>query len=47
MIKILNSYKIYNEVQTIPDSPHSFWFYDPWFTQTISYSVQFLDKIFK
>ena len=47
MIQILNKYKIYNEVQTIPDSPHSFWFYDPWFTQTISYSVQFLDKIFK
>ncbi|MDY0988351.1 alpha/beta hydrolase [Flavobacterium sp. CFBP9031] len=47
MIKILNNYKIYNEVQTIPDSPHSFWFYDPWFTQTITYSVRFLDKIFK
>jgi len=47
MIKILNNYKIYNEVHTIPDSPHSFWFYDPWFTQTISYSIQFLDKIFK
>lgn len=47
MIKILDKYKIYNEVQTIPDSPHSFWFYDPWFTQTITYSVRFLDKIFK
>jgi len=47
MIQILNKYKIYNEVQTIPDSPHSFWFYNPWFTQTISYSVRFLDKIFK
>lgn len=47
MIKILNNYKIYNEVQTIPDSPHSFWFYDPWFTQTITYSVGFLDKICK
>jgi len=47
MIQILNNYKIYNEVQTIPDSPHSFWFYDPWFTQTITYSVRFLDKIFK
>ncbi|MBO9586332.1 MAG: alpha/beta hydrolase [Flavobacterium sp.] len=47
MIAILNNYKIYNEVQTIPDSPHSFWFYNPWFTQTISYSVRFLDKIFK
>lgn len=47
MIKILNENKIYNEVQTIPDSPHSFWFYDPWFKQTISYTIQFLDKIFK
>ncbi|URM36345.1 alpha/beta hydrolase [Flavobacterium anhuiense] len=47
MIQILNQYKIYNKVQTIPDSPHSFWFYEPWFTQTISYSVRFLDKIFK
>ncbi|SCY92944.1 Acetyl esterase/lipase [Flavobacterium anhuiense] len=47
MIQILNQYKIYNEVQTIPDSPHSFWFYEPWFTQTISYSVRFLDKFFK
>jgi len=47
MIQILNKYKIYNEVQTISDSPHSFWFYDPWFTQTISYSVRFLDTIFK
>lgn len=47
MIQILNTYKIYNEVHTIPDSPHSFWFYDPWFTQTISYSVQFLNKVFK
>ncbi|MDP5201359.1 alpha/beta hydrolase [Flavobacterium sp. DG2-3] len=47
MIKILNENKIYSEVQTIPDSPHSFWFYDPWFTQTISYSVRFLDTIFK
>ncbi|MCV2484577.1 alpha/beta hydrolase [Flavobacterium sp. SH_e] len=47
MIKILNENKIYNEVQTFPDSPHSFWFYEPWFGQTISYSVRFLDKIFK
>ncbi|MBB4802318.1 pectinesterase [Flavobacterium nitrogenifigens] len=47
MIKILNENKIYNEVQTIPDSPHSFWFYEPWFKQTISYTIQFLDKIFK
>ncbi len=47
MIKIMNEHKIYNEVQTISDSPHSFWFYEPWFEQTISYTVRFLDKIFK
>lgn len=47
MIKILNENKIYNEVKTIPDSPHSFWFYEPWFKQTISYTTGFLDKIFK
>lgn len=47
MIKILDAHKIYNEVQTIPDSPHSFWFYEPWFGQTVSYTVRFLDKIFK
>jgi len=47
MIKILNENKIYNKVHTIPDSPHSFWFYEPWFTETISYTTRFLDKIFK
>lgn len=47
MIKILNENKIYNEVQTIPDSPHSFWFYEPWFTETITYTTRFLDKVFK
>ncbi|CAM3404671.1 alpha/beta hydrolase [Flavobacterium chungbukense] len=47
MIKILNEHKIYNEVQTISDSPHSFWFYEPWFGRTISYTVRFLDRIFK
>ncbi|MBE8726150.1 alpha/beta hydrolase [Flavobacterium hungaricum] len=47
MITILNANKIYNEVKTIEDSPHSFWFFEPWFSQTISYTTQFLDRIFK
>lgn len=47
MIAILNQYKIYNEVKTIPDSPHSFWFFEPWFTETVVYITQFLDKFFK
>lgn len=47
MIAILNKHKIYNEVKTIPNSPHSFWFFDPWFDEITTYSTQFLDKIFK
>ncbi|SHM36143.1 alpha/beta hydrolase [Flavobacterium saccharophilum] len=47
MIAILNRYKIYSEVKTIENSPHSFWFFEPWFTETIAYTTQFLDKIFK
>jgi acetyl esterase/lipase len=47
MIAILNKNKIYNEVKTIKDSPHSFWFFEPWFIETLGYSTQFLDKIFK
>jgi acetyl esterase/lipase len=47
MIAILNQYKIYNEVKTIENSPHSFWFFEPWFRETVEYTIQFLDKIFK
>lgn len=47
MISILNRNKIYNEVKTIKDSPHSFWFFQPWFDEMIVYILQFLDKFFK
>jgi pectinesterase len=47
MIAILNQFTIYNEVITITNAPHSFWFYDPWFNSIIDYSAQFLDKVFK
>lgn len=47
MIAILNQNKIYSEVKTIKDSPHSFWFFQPWFDEMIGCTVQFLDKIFK
>ncbi|MGO4770270.1 alpha/beta hydrolase fold domain-containing protein [Flavobacterium sp. W22_SRS_FK3] len=47
MISILNKYKIYSEVHTIKDTPHSFWFFNPWFDETVLYATQFLDKIFK
>ncbi|WP_348823055.1 alpha/beta hydrolase [Flavobacterium aestuarii] len=47
MIAILNQYKIYNEVKTFENSPHSFWFLNPWFDETVNTTVQFLNKIFK
>jgi acetyl esterase/lipase len=47
MIAILNQNKIYNEVHTIENSPHSFWFFQPWFNETVQYTTQFLDRIFK
>ena len=47
MIEIMNKYGIYNEVQTIQKSPHSFWFLNPWFDETINYTASFLDKVFK
>ena len=47
MINLLIKYKIYFELKTISNSPHSFWFFHPWFELLINYSVNFLDKIFK
>ena len=47
MIAILNKNGIYSEVQTIQNSPHSFWFFNPWFDETINYTAQFLEKVFK
>ncbi|MEA9415321.1 alpha/beta hydrolase [Flavobacterium sp. PL02] len=47
MIAILKQNKIYNEVKTIENSPHSFWFFNPWFDETVQYTTQFLATIFK
>ncbi|WP_417940157.1 alpha/beta hydrolase fold domain-containing protein [Flavobacterium sp. RS13.1] len=47
MIAILNRNHIYSEVHTINDSPHSFWFFNPWFDETVLYTTRFLDKILK
>lgn len=47
MIAILNQHKIYSEVHTLENSPHSFWFFQPWFSQTVDFTVNFLNKIFK
>lgn len=46
LIDKLNKYNTYSEVYTFPDSPHSFWFFHPWFNPTNKIIIGFLDKIF-
>lgn len=47
MKRILNEEGIYNETRILPNTPHSFWFYEPWFSDITEYSTAFLDRIFK
>ncbi|MDU1904102.1 MAG: alpha/beta hydrolase [Dysgonomonas sp.] len=46
-IEKLNSYGIYSEVHEIPDTPHPFWLFKPWFDTNVGYMVNFLNKMFK
>lgn len=46
-ISILNKHHIYSEVHTIPNTPHPFWLFHPWFEPTVKYMVDFLDKVLK
>jgi pectinesterase len=47
MIKQLDTFHIYHETHTFPDSPHTFPLFNPWFEPTLNYTVKFLDKVFK
>lgn len=47
VISILNAHGIYSEVHKIPDTPHPFWLFHPWFDQTVAYMTSFLDKVLK
>lgn len=47
MIKILDNFKIWNQVEKFNDSPHSFWLFNPWFDDTVKYITTFLDKTLK
>lgn len=42
----LSRYHIYTEVHTFPNSPHTFCLFEPWFTPTVNYTVDFLKRIF-
>ena len=45
IIKKLNTYDIYSEIHTLPESPHTFWLYDPWFEPTVNYATDFMAKM--
>jgi acetyl esterase/lipase len=45
--EILKKYNIYYEVHTIPDTPHPFWLFHPWFEKAFQYVVNFLNKSLK
>lgn len=47
MIEKLNALGIASEVHVLPDTPHPFWFFEPWFGTTCSYVISFLDRTFK
>lgn len=47
IIEKLKFYNIYTEVHTLPDTPHPFWLFEPWFDTTTGYMIAFLDKMFK
>lgn len=46
MIAKLDSFHIYTEIHELPDTPHPFWFFHPWFNDVIKYTDLFLGKIF-
>lgn len=47
MIARLNELGMYSEVHTIPDTPHPFWLFHPWFQPTADHILTFLNKTLK
>jgi acetyl esterase/lipase len=47
LIKIMQQKNIYTEVHTFAGAPHTFCLFEPWFTPTIKYTVDFLNKTIK
>ncbi|MFN3849694.1 MAG: alpha/beta hydrolase fold domain-containing protein [Spirosomataceae bacterium] len=43
----LNQYKIYTEVHTYDDAPHTFVLFNPWFEPIVKNITGFIDKVFK
>lgn len=47
MIRKLDALHIYSEVHTLEDTPHPFWFFNPWFRPMMQHIVGFLNKRFR
>jgi pectinesterase len=46
-IERLKKLGIYTEVHTIPNTPHPFWLFHPWFDEALGHILKFLDKTLK
>jgi acetyl esterase/lipase/lysophospholipase L1-like esterase len=44
--KALQAWKVYADVKTFPDAPHSFPQFHPWFEPTVNYTDEFLQHVF-
>ncbi len=47
MIAKLNQVHVYSEVHTLPDTPHPFWLFRPWFGETSKMVISFFDRVLK
>lgn len=47
VIAKLKKWNIYSEVHTIPDTPHPFWLFHPWFDEAFNHILKFLNKTFR
>ncbi len=47
LIEKLTPLGTYTQIHTIPNTPHPFWFFQPWFEPTCKYTIAFLDRVLK
>jgi PelA/Pel-15E family pectate lyase len=47
MIAQLDRLKVYSEVHSLPDTPHPFWLFRPWFEETSAKAIAFFDRMLK
>ncbi len=47
VIHMMTSYHIYSEKHMLPGTIHTFWLFHPWFDKTLTYILNFLNRVFK